>query len=227
MQLRPVCNKIMNLLSIIAYSNQLGLMAWPLITCSIFGLAICLERTVFFLTQPLRKAHIQEVLSSAFSRTKEQASLEALSSLRSPLAQLASAYLINRRNIRSIRKEVSEGPIYSWISRARAPVKMLTTIAQVAPLMGLTGTVLGLVETFKVIQSSQQSIDPSLMAGGIWEALLTTIVGMLISMPTLVMVRLFNARIERVAREARLLYLWLESQEDTSNEPAAIERACQ
>lgn len=62
--------------------------------------------------------------------------------------------------------------------------RFLDTVAQLAPLMGLFGTVLGMIEAFQSLQSSGSSVDPSALAGGIWVALLTTAVGLAVAMPT-------------------------------------------
>lgn len=195
--------------------EKLGLMGWPLLACSTVGLAITLERLLYFMRQPCRQKMIREAIEFGYSEETAYATAQGLSTYKSPISPMAVAFLSNVLSTRSIRKEASEGPIRIWLSSAKAPVKILATIAQIAPLLGLTGTVLGLVETFKVMQSSQQAIDPSLMAGGIWEALLTTIAGMLISIPLLLCIRFFNAQLERVAREAKELYIWLEAQKLT------------
>ncbi|WP_294224884.1 MotA/TolQ/ExbB proton channel family protein [uncultured Shimia sp.] len=62
--------------------------------------------------------------------------------------------------------------------------RLLDTIAQLAPLLGLFGTVLGMIEAFQSLQTAGASVDPSLLAGGIWVALVTTAVGLAVAMPT-------------------------------------------
>ena len=62
--------------------------------------------------------------------------------------------------------------------------RVLDTIAQIAPLIGLFGTVLGMITAFQALQQSGNSVDPSILAGGIWVALLTTAVGLAVAMPT-------------------------------------------
>ena len=62
--------------------------------------------------------------------------------------------------------------------------RFLDMVAQIAPLLGLFGTVLGMIEAFQSLQASGSAVDPSLLAGGIWVALLTTAVGLAVAMPT-------------------------------------------
>jgi biopolymer transport protein ExbB len=82
--------------------------------------------------------------------------------------------------------------------------RALDAIAQIAPLLGLFGTVLGMIEAFRQLQSAGNSVDPSMLAGGIWVALLTTAVGLAVAMPVSLVLTWFESRVEneRVAIEA-------------------------
>jgi len=62
--------------------------------------------------------------------------------------------------------------------------RLLDSVAQLAPLLGLFGTVLGMIEAFQSLQAAGAQVDPSILAGGIWVALLTTAVGLVVAMPT-------------------------------------------
>lgn len=74
----------------------------------------------------------------------------------------------------------------------------LDSIAQVSPLIGLFGTVLGMIEAFRKLQDAGNSVDPSLLAGGIWVALLTTAVGLAVAMPSSLFLSYFESRLERL-----------------------------
>lgn len=75
--------------------------------------------------------------------------------------------------------------------------RLLDTVAQLAPLLGLFGTVLGMIEAFQSLQEAGSSVDPSLLAGGIWVALLTTAVGLAVAMPTSMLLSWFESRTAR------------------------------
>lgn len=81
--------------------------------------------------------------------------------------------------------------------------RYLDSVVQLAPLLGLFGTVLGMIEAFQSLQSAGAQVDPSLLAGGIWVALLTTAVGLGVAMPTSVVLSWFESRMaaERVIAE--------------------------
>ena len=81
--------------------------------------------------------------------------------------------------------------------------RALEAIAQTSPLLGLFGTVLGMIEAFRQLQAAGNAIDPSSLAGGIWVALLTTAVGLALAMPVSLVLTFFESRVEneRVAVE--------------------------
>jgi biopolymer transport protein ExbB len=75
--------------------------------------------------------------------------------------------------------------------------RVLETIAMIAPLLGLFGTVLGMIDAFRALQSAGSAVDPSILAGGIWVALMTTAAGLAVAMPTQVILTWFQSRMER------------------------------
>ncbi|KIC43862.1 flagellar motor protein MotA [Ruegeria sp. ANG-S4] len=75
--------------------------------------------------------------------------------------------------------------------------RLLDTVAQLAPLLGLFGTVLGMINAFQSLQSAGSSVDPSLLAGGIWVALVTTAVGLAVAMPTSMVLSWLESRTAR------------------------------
>ncbi len=83
------------------------------------------------------------------------------------------------------------------LARLERGFRLLDTVAQIAPLLGLFGTVLGMIEAFKNLQAGGSSVDPSLLAGGIWVALLTTAVGLAVAMPTSMILAWFESRTAR------------------------------
>jgi len=81
-------------------------------------------------------------------------------------------------------------------ARLERGFRLLDTVAQLAPLMGLFGTVLGMIAAFQALQDAGAQVDPSTLAGGIWVALLTTAVGLLVAMPTALALSWLESRIE-------------------------------
>ena len=81
-------------------------------------------------------------------------------------------------------------------ARLETGFRLLDSVAQLAPLLGLFGTVLGMISAFQALQDAGAQVDPSILAGGIWVALLTTAVGLAVAMPTSVALSWFEARMD-------------------------------
>ena len=86
--------------------------------------------------------------------------------------------------------------------RLQTNIRILEVIASLAPLLGLFGTVLGMIEAFQQLEASGSRADPSILSGGIWEALLTTAVGLAVAMPAVVLVNLLDRTVESFTRDA-------------------------
>lgn len=83
------------------------------------------------------------------------------------------------------------------LARLEGGFRLLDAVAQTAPLVGLFGTVLGMIQAFQALQDAGSAVDPSILAGGIWVALLTTAVGLAVAMPTSVLLTWLESRVAR------------------------------
>ncbi|MEM8836466.1 MAG: MotA/TolQ/ExbB proton channel family protein [Pseudomonadota bacterium] len=91
------------------------------------------------------------------------------------------------------------------LSKLERGFRILDSVAQIAPLLGLFGTVLGMIEAFQKLQNAGNAVDPSILAGGIWVALLTTAVGLAVAMPTSLFLTYFESRVARERQAAELI----------------------
>lgn len=89
-----------------------------------------------------------------------------------------------------------EAEMEARFARLESGFRFLDSVAQLAPLLGLFGTVLGMIEAFQSLQDAGAQVDPSILAGGIWVALLTTAVGLVVAMPTSVVLSWLEGRME-------------------------------
>ncbi|OUD08120.1 flagellar motor protein MotA [Marivivens niveibacter] len=94
------------------------------------------------------------------------------------------------------------------ITRLETGFKLMDSIAQVSPLLGLFGTVLGMIDAFQAMQQAGANVDPSLLAGGIWVALMTTAAGLAVAIPTTLVLTFFETR---VAKERAIAILGIET----------------
>ena len=86
------------------------------------------------------------------------------------------------------------------LTRMSSMIRLLELIAMIGPLLGLLGTVLGMIQSFQELELAQGSANASILAGGIWEALLTTAAGLLVAIPAAVAAGLLSVRAERAAQ---------------------------
>ena len=131
----------------------------------------------------------------------EAAAGEHLTGRRSLRARLALVAMAARRDTAlsndSAREETTR-VAKSLLSDARGGLRALELIATIAPLLGLLGTVLGMIAAFQALQVAGPRADPATLAGGIWEALLTTAAGMAVAIPASMALTWFESVVDRV-----------------------------
>jgi biopolymer transport protein ExbB len=85
------------------------------------------------------------------------------------------------------------------LKRLSKNLHLLELTGKIAPMIGLLGTVIGMVEAFRELSSVKGLVDPSLLAGGIWEALITTVAGLFVGIPALVFFHLYTNKVKATA----------------------------
>ena len=122
---------------------------------------------------------------------------ERLSDVRqsSPLGQILAAGLANSHHGREVMKDSIEEAANQVVHRLERYLSVLGTIAAIAPLLGLLGTVIGMIKVFTAIVT-QGTGNPAVLAGGISEALITTAAGLTVAIPALIFHRYFERRID-------------------------------
>jgi biopolymer transport protein ExbB len=176
-----------------------GIVMYPIILCSIIALAIFLERLwVLRRKRIIPSAFIQSVEDNLRNRKLSEA-LFLCQNDDSSIAKIFLAGLKNtERGIWMVKEAIEERGGREGVILEKH-VGILSTIANLSPLLGLLGTVSGMIKTFKVL--SQGASNPSLLAGGIAEALITTAAGLLVAIPTLVCYRILKDKAESLIFE--------------------------
>ena len=177
-----------------------GILMLPIMACSVIALAIVIER---FWT--LRRTEVVPPgLVAAILERVQQDRLDEqyLSALRqgSPLGRILAAGLVNRRSSREVMKESIEEVGRQVAHRLERFLNTLGTIAAITPLLGLLGTVVGMIEVFAVITSVGVG-SPGELAGGISVALITTAAGLSVAIPTMIFHRYFRGRVDELVLE--------------------------
>ena len=181
----------------------------PLLGCSFVSLAVIVERLAW---GPSRERVIPKALQSEAYRLLSTGRVDELQGIcRTDQSPLARLLLVAIRNAGRPRNEVIEAMEVVGKKEAFALQKnigVLGTIAAVSPLLGLLGTVFGMIHTFQVIQGNGTG-NPGLMAGGIAEALVTTASGLAIAIPSLLSHRFFLQRAKQLIIEMEVITLSL------------------
>ena len=173
---------------------QAGWPIWPLIAASVFGLAIIVERFLTLRRERIAPADMAHQVSQMVrARQVTPESIEKLS-LSCPLGEILAEMLRNRHLGNDVIRQSAQDK-GSEISHAlNRYLPALATLATIAPLMGLFGTVVGMIEIFAAYRPD--GTDPSQLARGISVALYNTGFGILIAIPVMIAHRIFKSKIE-------------------------------
>ncbi len=151
---------------------QLGLMGWPLAFCSLLAIAVVLERSTFYIKALMQKEATYQHFKACLVEHKTQ-----------PKA--------TRDEMVSVLLDELQPSFYNGL-------KLLRIVGTLSPMLGLLGTILGIISAFRVIASQTGPVTPNMIADGLWEAMLTTAAGLFIALPSLLMAHFFRSLSERM-----------------------------
>lgn len=172
-----------------------GWLMWPIILCSVVGASIVIERLWTLQRRRVLPAHLRAQIWRWLSDgelTDENLNLVAQSS---PLGRVLAAGLANRHRDRELMKESIEDTGRHVVHDLDRYLNTLGTVAAISPLLGLLGTVVGLMKVFTAI-TSHGTGDPTVLAGGISEALITTVAGLSVAIPALIAYRYLKGKVD-------------------------------
>ena len=183
--------------------NRGGPVMIPIVMCSVFSVALILERLYYFIS-----LHLGTDIERFFGDLR--ASLAAhqwknaeglCETWKGPVARVTLAGLVVREAAPQEIDEAMEEAAHEETPKIERHLRWLSTLAQVSTLLGLLGTVTGLVRAFQVIQSKSSGgnpVSPGDLAGGVWEALITTVAGLTVAIPTILAYNYLASRVAEV-----------------------------
>jgi biopolymer transport protein ExbB len=157
-----------------------GAIMYPIILCSIIAFGIILERLYYLRRIKIDTIAFMNNIEGALKHNKVAEAVKICEDIKGPIATIVKAGILK-------------------YDRPRQEIKILATIAHISPLLGLLGTVTGMVKAFQVIQARTIGLNPVSagdLAGGIWEALLTTAAGLIVAIPTIAAYHYLTARVQ-------------------------------
>lgn len=162
-----------------------------LCTISVLVLAVVLYKLWQFSVAGVGRHKALKDAIKAWDNGDRIAAREHLDQSRSYLVPVVAMALDGQKDADRLEAEAEV-----QFARLEGGFRLLDSVAQLAPLLGLFGTVLGMISAFQALQGAGAQVDPSILAGGIWVALLTTAVGLAVAMPTSVILSWLEARMD-------------------------------
>ncbi len=174
-----------------------GPVMWPLLLCSIIALAVILERIAFWVHE--RRTHNPELVRRLLQLTERGQLKDATAAAQGshdPIARVLAHGITHHDFSLEGALEVAA---LAEVKRMKRSMAILDTIITVAPLLGIFGTVTGILVSFGALEGRVP--DPKVVAAGIAEAVITTVAGLAIAIPTVVAYNYFTSRIEEAVSE--------------------------
>ncbi len=168
--------------TLIEYFQKGGFVMWPLLLCSIIGVAFVIERGIYYHRLPMDINLLFTYVRDKLLRKDLKGAMDDASQYGGPLGNIIKAGLLRfGRNHEEILRAIESVALHE-VSKLERGLWVLATIANIAPILGFLGTVTGMINSFKVL-SLQSFTDPRLVAAGISQALITTATGLIIAFP--------------------------------------------
>lgn len=174
-----------------------GPIVWPILAILALGLLIVIERTVFLVRSHHRGPGPMTTLRTRSAAGDWSACIQACQAENKPVARVLAAGLEARKLSREDMENVLQEALLKEIPRLERFLSTLGMLAAIAPLLGLLGTVTGMINVFHVI-TLQGTSDPRLMSGGISEALVTTMLGLSVAIPLMLLHNILNRSVDRL-----------------------------
>ncbi len=174
-----------------------GPVMWPIILCSIIAAAIILERLWTLQEKRVLPAELVQKLWGLVESNQINDKVITALEQNSPLGRVLASGLTYRNRPREVMMERLEDTGRHVVHELERFLNTLGTIAGISPLLGLLGTVLGIIKAFNAIQAGGMG-DPRMLSGGIAEALITTAAGLCVAIPALFAYRHLRGKVDRI-----------------------------
>ncbi|MFI4883512.1 MAG: MotA/TolQ/ExbB proton channel family protein [Phycisphaerales bacterium JB064] len=188
--------------SVFELATKGGIMMIPIALCSLVVVAVVLERLAVLRLPRVVPPGFEKKLHAAMHEGGPEDARTVCKKLDSAAARVIAAGIDKLGHAHEVIEKhlTAAGEHELFLLRKR--LRALTVIAAVAPLLGLTGTIFGMIRAFQTVATSGESLGKAeLLAGGIYEAMITTAAGLLVAIPTIIFYHWLASRVDRMARE--------------------------
>ncbi|MFA6355811.1 MAG: MotA/TolQ/ExbB proton channel family protein [Candidatus Omnitrophota bacterium] len=184
-----------------------GPMMIPILLCSVAAFAVIAERIMYLRGIKMNTRKFIGEISFALKRNRADEAIEMCDKSPGPLPRVLKAGILKYDRQKGEIKEAIQDAALHEIPRIEKNIGILATLAQICPLLGLLGTVLGMVEIFQKVQERSAALLPSTpsdLAGGIWQALIATAAGLIVAIPSLTAYNYFVNKVNSIIRDMEI-----------------------
>lgn len=178
-----------------------GILMLPIMATSIVALAITIERFLTLRRATIDTREFMDSMRTILRQNRIQEALQICDETNGPIARIVKAGVLKHNRSKADIREAIEDAGHLEIPYLERYLSALATCANIAPLLGLLGTVSGMIKAFAQIQFKQGQVNPSDLAEGISNALVTTAAGLTVAIPTLIVYNYFISRVENMVLE--------------------------
>lgn len=187
----------------IEFLSKGGILIGPILFCSVLALAIFLERLIRFGRVRIKGFELVEKIARFVREGNDDQALNLARGSNSPMGRVLTHALEVKDQDRETLETVIVHSTDEEVRELSRYLQALATIGSIAPLLGLLGTVLGMIKAFMVIQQMGGKVNAAVLAGGIWEAMLTTALGLAVALPTMVAHSYLASRVDKYEAQLR------------------------
>lgn len=181
-----------------------GYLMWPILITSIVALTIAIERFWSLRRASIDTREFMEAVRAVLRQNRIQEAISICDETDAPIGRILRAGLLKHNRSKEDIREAIENVGQLEIPRLERYLPALATCVNIAPLLGLLGTVQGMITCFAQIMEKQGQVVPADLAGGIQNALLTTAFGLAVAIPALVVHNYFVTRVENMVLEMEI-----------------------
>lgn len=174
-----------------------GPVMYPLLLCSVVGVAVIIERIYFYWSERTDTEALMDTVRAALSQGRILEAAQAAKRERGPVSAIIAAAVAQYGKPRRVVTEQVEKVGQEQIYRLEKGLPLLDVLVGIAPLLGLLGTVTGIIKSFNVLGALEGVAEPAVLSSGIAEALITTAAGLLIAIPFMAVNAYFYRIVDR------------------------------
>jgi biopolymer transport protein ExbB len=181
-----------------------GFVMWPILLCSLIGVYIIIERYLVLRKAKTDTSKFMLSLKVHLRNSDLRSAIDLCDTVRAPISNVLKQGIFKYNDGHERVKEAIQNAGSEEIYKLEKGLIILATVSGVAPLLGFLGTVTGLIAAFRTVETLAGVVSPADLAGGIWEAMLTTAFGLIVGIPAYFFYNYFVNKIKRFVFEIEI-----------------------